>query len=78
MSRSRREERLRELAMDNALGELSPARAADLEGLDAPGRATLERYELAAAALHLALLGDELEAPPPALRARLNQALRRA
>lgn len=76
MRGGRQEARVRELLIDRAFGELSGAEAREVEGLARIRRAEADSYELAAAAVHLALVSGELEAPPPSLSRSLARSAR--
>lgn len=71
-----REERVRELLIERALGGLSPGDELELDGLARARDTEADSYELAAAAVHLALLSGELETLPPSLNRRLARSAR--
>lgn len=70
-----REARLRELLADRALLGLSSDGQRELDALGAEESADRISYETAAAAAHLAFVGDQLEPFPADLRARLSSML---
>ena len=76
MSGSRRDRRLHELLVERALGGLSVDGERELRALEA-GRTPAhdDSFEIAAAAVHLALLGGAHEPLPGGLRARLGKVL---
>lgn len=71
-----REERVRELLIERALGGLSPEDERELEELARVRGPEADSYELAAAAVHLALVSGELETLPPSLNQRLARSAR--
>ena len=74
MSDSSRMKRLSELLADRALGGLTSDDVRELERLGAKG-AIAQSFERAAAAVHMAFLGDELDPLPDDLRARVSRVL---